>query len=76
MKFVDLDGNHEINEADRTIIGDPNPDIYGNLYARFFIGKHFTVTRQLQLTRWETTSTTTSARCSSPAQRSSTRLRP
>lgn len=43
MKFVDLDGNHEINEADRTIIGDPNPDIYGNLYARFFIGKHLTV---------------------------------
>ena len=29
--FADLDGNGCINEADRTIIGDPNPDIYGNI---------------------------------------------
>ena len=30
MIFEDMDGNHEINEKDRMIIGDPNPDIYGN----------------------------------------------
>ena len=43
MKFVDLDQNGEINENDRTIIGDPNPDIYGNINASFFIGKNWTV---------------------------------
>lgn len=31
MKFVDVDGNHEINANDMTVIGDPNPDIYGNI---------------------------------------------
>lgn len=31
MIFVDRDGNHEINENDRFIIGDPNPDIFGNI---------------------------------------------
>ena len=34
MAFADLDGNHVIDEADRTVIGDPNPDIYGNIYTR------------------------------------------
>ena len=29
--FEDVDGNHEINEKDRMVIGDPNPDIYGNI---------------------------------------------
>ena len=43
MRFVDLDGNKEINEDDRCIIGDPNPDIYGNIFANAFIGKHWTV---------------------------------
>ena len=33
MNFVDLDGNHVIDENDRTIIGDPNPDIYGNIHT-------------------------------------------
>jgi hypothetical protein len=33
MLFVDLDGNNEINESDRAIIGDPNPDIYGNIFT-------------------------------------------
>lgn len=33
VHFVDLDNNGEINENDRTVIGDPNPDIYGNLFA-------------------------------------------
>lgn len=31
MRFVDLNGDHIIDKADRTIIGDPNPDIYGNI---------------------------------------------
>ena len=31
IHFADLDGNNEINEKDRTVIGDPNPDIYGNI---------------------------------------------
>jgi TonB-linked SusC/RagA family outer membrane protein len=33
MRFVDFDGNKEINEKDRTIIGDPNPDFYGNIFT-------------------------------------------
>ena len=33
VRFADLDGNSEINEADRVVIGDPNPDIYGNIYT-------------------------------------------
>ena len=34
MRFADIDGNGEINEADRVIIGNPNPDLYGNIYTR------------------------------------------
>lgn len=46
MKFVDTDGNHEINDKDRVVIGDPNPDIYGNIYTtlswkRFKLDAHF-----------------------------------
>lgn len=33
MQFVDIDHNNEINEADRDIIGDPNPDFYGNIFT-------------------------------------------
>lgn len=33
VHFVDLDGNGIIDENDKTIIGDPNPDIYGNIFA-------------------------------------------
>ncbi len=33
MRFVDFDGNKEINENDRTVIGDPNPDFYGNIFT-------------------------------------------
>ncbi len=33
MHFVDTDDNHEINDADRVVIGDPNPDIYGNIFT-------------------------------------------
>ena len=31
VRFVNRDDNKEINEKDRTIIGNPNPDIYGNI---------------------------------------------
>jgi TonB-linked SusC/RagA family outer membrane protein len=34
MRFTDKDGNGIIDERDRFIIGDPNPDIYGNIYTR------------------------------------------
>lgn len=35
MKFVDLNGDHIIGEEDRAVIGDPNPDIYGNFNLNF-----------------------------------------
>ena len=40
MRFVDMDGNRCIDDNDRTVIGDPNPDIYGTInttltYKRF-----------------------------------------
>ena len=34
MHFVDLNGDGKIDDSDKTIIGNPNPDIYGNLFAR------------------------------------------
>lgn len=34
MRFVDMNGDKVINEDDRTIIGDPNPDSYGNIFSR------------------------------------------
>ena len=43
IKFVDTDNNNIINEADRVVIGDPNPDIYGNIQAVFHFGKHWTL---------------------------------
>lgn len=33
LKFRDLDGNHIINDADRTIIGNANPDYFGNFFG-------------------------------------------
>ena len=33
MHFVDQNGDGWINEADMVVIGDPNPDIYGNIYT-------------------------------------------
>jgi hypothetical protein len=33
IHFADLDGDHQITEADRAIIGNPNPDIYGNIFT-------------------------------------------
>ncbi len=34
VRFVDKDDNHCIDESDREIIGNPNPDIYGNLQTQ------------------------------------------
>ena len=34
MRFVDRDQNGVIDERDRFVIGNPNPDIYGNIYTR------------------------------------------
>lgn len=33
VKFVDRDGNKIIDEKDMQVIGDPNPDIYGNIFT-------------------------------------------
>ena len=33
VHFADINGDHQITEADRTVIGDPNPDIYGNIFT-------------------------------------------
>lgn len=33
VHFVDQNGDGWITEADKVIIGDPNPDIYGNIYT-------------------------------------------
>jgi len=33
LKFTDLTPDGVINELDRTIIGNPNPDLFGNLFA-------------------------------------------
>ena len=41
MRFVDQNNDKIINDADRVVIGDPNPDIYGNIRANFYIGKHW-----------------------------------
>ena len=43
VRFVDTNGDHEISEADKVIIGDPNPDLYGNIFLnlnwkRFTLG--------------------------------------
>ena len=35
MKFEDVTQDGVINDADRVIIGNPNPDIYGNIYTTF-----------------------------------------
>ena len=44
--FDDLNDDHQIDERDKTIIGDPNPDIYGNIFLnlnwkRFTLGMNF-----------------------------------
>jgi len=39
--FVDKDGNGEINADDRFVIGDPNPDIYGNISLKLHYKKNW-----------------------------------
>jgi TonB-linked SusC/RagA family outer membrane protein len=34
MRFDDIDGNGIIDDNDRTVIGDPNPDFYGNIFTK------------------------------------------
>lgn len=43
VHFVDMDGNGVINESDKTVIGDPNPDIYGHFYTNFEFCKHWSL---------------------------------
>ena len=49
MRFVDTNGDGIISDGtdgyadDRVFIGDPNPDIYGNIHANFFLGKNWAV---------------------------------
>ena len=38
MKFIDQDGNGTINEKDKVVIGDPNPDFYGSFSGRLAYG--------------------------------------
>ena len=33
VKFKDVNGDGYIDENDKTVIGNPNPDIYGNIFA-------------------------------------------
>jgi TonB-linked SusC/RagA family outer membrane protein len=33
VHFVDRNGDGVINESDKTVIGNPNPDLYGNIFA-------------------------------------------
>jgi len=33
VHFADLNGDGMITDADRTVIGDPNPDFYGNIFT-------------------------------------------
>lgn len=46
VRFVDLNNDGKIDASDKTIIGDPNPDIYGNIFTnvnwkRFTLGVNF-----------------------------------
>ncbi len=47
IRFADADGNSIINDADKTIIGNPNPDLFGSLstslsYKRIGLSAFFT----------------------------------
>jgi TonB-linked SusC/RagA family outer membrane protein len=46
VKFVDIEGNHVIDDKDKQIIGDPNPDFTGMLFTRLFV-KGFTLDASL-----------------------------
>ena len=38
IKFRDLNGGGEISEEDKTVIGNPNPDLYGNIFTKMSLG--------------------------------------
>lgn len=42
VHFADINGDGKINAADRTVIGNPNPDVYGNIFGTFN-WKHLTL---------------------------------
>ena len=35
VKFVDVTGEGEISEADKQILGDAHPDLFGNIFSKF-----------------------------------------
>lgn len=43
VRFVDLNGDGIINESDKTIIGDPNPDVYGTIYTNLQFCKNWSL---------------------------------
>jgi len=43
VHFTDLNNDGVINESDKTIIGDPNPDVYGSIFSSISFLKHWTL---------------------------------
>mgnify|MGYP002854550423 FL=1 len=43
MKFVDQNNDGKIGDEDRVVIGDPNPDIFGNISLHFNICQRFDI---------------------------------
>ena len=43
VRFIDQNGDGIINEADKTVIGDPNPDIFGNIYTNLKFGSRWSL---------------------------------
>lgn len=43
VHFVDNNGDGVIDNSDKTIIGDPNPDIFGNIFANLTFCKHWSL---------------------------------
>jgi len=43
VHFVDMNGDGIIDNNDKTVIGDPNPDIFGNIFANFTFCKHWSL---------------------------------
>lgn len=39
VRFVDMDGNHIIDDADKTFIGNPNPDLFGGFNSSLRLGR-------------------------------------
>ncbi len=43
VHFIDQNNDGVIDDADKIVIGDPNPDIFGDIYTNLKIGSHWTV---------------------------------